>query len=84
MSPAPSNNSEKLEEEQKKHIPLDEGDISLLKVYGMGPYAESIKSTEEENKQLIANINKLSGIKESDTGLALPSQWDLKGDELRL
>ena len=50
----------------------------------MGPYAESIKATEEENKLLIANINKLSGIKESDTGLALPSQWDLKGDEMRL
>lgn len=68
----------------KNHIPLDEGDISLLKTYGMGPYAESIKSTEEENKNLITKINKLCGIKESDTGLSLPSQWDLKGDEMRL
>jgi len=50
----------------------------------MGPYAESIKSTEEENKSLITKINKLCGIKESDTGLSLPSQWDLKGDEMRL
>jgi len=50
----------------------------------MGPYAESIKSTEEENKNLITKINKLCGIKESDTGLSLPSQWDLKGDEMRL
>lgn len=57
----------------KNHIPLDEGDISLLKTYGMGPYAESIKSTEEENKSLITKINKLCGIKESDTGLSLPS-----------
>lgn len=70
--------------EEKKHIPLDESDISLLKVYGMGPYAESIKSTEEENKNLVTKINKLCGIKESDTGLSLPSQWDLKGDEMRL
>lgn len=71
-------------ETKKNHIPLDEGDISLLKTYGMGPYAESIKSTEEENKSLITKINKLCGIKESDTGLSLPSQWDLKGDEMRL
>lgn len=82
---APNNNDkENKTGEEKKHIPLDEGDISLLKVYGMGPYAESIKSTEEENKNLVTKINKLCGIKESDTGLSLPSQWDLKGDEMRL
>lgn len=78
------NEQDKKKEEDKKHIPLDEGDISLLKVYGMGPYAESIKNAEEENKTLLANINRLCGIKESDTGLSLPSQWDLKGDEVRL
>lgn len=43
-----------------------------MKTYGMGPYAGVIKNIEEENKQLIEKINKLCGIKESDTGLALP------------
>lgn len=81
MSPPEKDTSK---EGEKKHIPLDEGDISLLKVYGMGPYAESIKAAEDENKNLVASINKLSGIKESDTGMSLPSQWDLKGDEMRL
>ena len=37
-------------EEENKTIPLDESDINLLKRYGMGPYSEKIKKTEEENK----------------------------------
>jgi 26S proteasome regulatory subunit T1 len=64
---------EKQPTEVKKNIPLDEQDINLLKRYGMGPYSDSIKKTEEENKDLVKNINKLCGIKESDTGLAIPS-----------
>lgn len=66
---------------QKEIKPLDDSDIDLLKRYGMGPYAKLIKKTEEENKELITKINKLSGIKESDTGLALPAQWNLIGDK---
>lgn len=66
---------------QKEIKPLDDSDIDLLKRYGMGPYAKLIKKTEEENKDLITKINKLSGIKESDTGLALPAQWNLIGDK---
>jgi len=46
----------------------------------MGPYAEIIKKLEEENKDQVNKINKLCGIKESDTGLSLPSQWDLVSD----
>lgn len=30
---------------------------------------------------MLTEINKLCGIKESDTGLALPSQWDLIADQ---
>jgi len=45
----------------------------LMKRYGMGPYAESIKQTEEDNKTFLTKINKMVGIKESDTGLSLPS-----------
>lgn len=61
--------------------PLDDNDIALLKRYGMGPYAAPIKQAEEENRDLIQKINKLSGIKESDTGLSLPAQWNLVGDK---
>lgn len=61
--------------------PLDDNDIALLKRYGMGPYAAPIKKAEEENREMIQKINKLSGIKESDTGLSLPAQWNLVGDK---
>ena len=67
--------------EGKKVTPLDEQDITLLKRYGMGPYADNIKKTEEECKDQLSKINKMVGIKESDTGLSLPSQWDLVGDQ---
>jgi len=67
-------------QENKETKPLDDGDINLLKKYGMGPYSESIKTLEEENKTMVTTINKMCGIKESDTGLSLPSQWDLVAD----
>lgn len=46
----------------------------------MGPYAESIKKLEEDNKEMVQKINKLTGIKELDTGLSLPAQWNLHAD----
>jgi 26S proteasome regulatory subunit T1 len=82
-----SNNEDKSKQEpndpsvEKKHKPLDEGDIDVLKRYGMGPYSEQIKKTEEENKKLVETVKKLSGIKESDTGLSIPSQWNLVHDK---
>lgn len=48
--------------EEKKYIPLDEADINLFKAYGMGPYSESIKKLEEENKEMVQKINKLMGM----------------------
>ena len=45
----------------------------MLKRYGRGPYTEAIKKTEEEIKVNNLKITTLIGIKESDTGLALPS-----------
>ncbi len=48
---------------------------------GLGPYAKSIKQLEADLKKLAKNVNKLKGIKESDTGLANPSQWDLVSDK---
>jgi 26S proteasome regulatory subunit T1 len=60
---------------------LDEGDIALLKSYGLGPYTVSIKTLEEEIKKHQQTVKDLIGIKESDTGLSQPSQWDLVGDK---
>ncbi|CAI0401962.1 unnamed protein product [Linum tenue] len=67
--------------EEKNPPPLDEDDIALLKTYGLGPYSNSIKKEEKEIKDLAKKINDLCGIKESDTGLATPSQWDLVSDK---
>jgi len=61
--------------------PLDEGDIKLLKTYGLGPYTEKIKKTEKSIQDEISSIKKLIGIVESDQGLSQPSQWDLVGDK---
>ncbi|VAI61807.1 unnamed protein product [Triticum turgidum subsp. durum] len=66
---------------EKNPRPLDEDDIALLKTYGLGPYSTSIKTAEKEIKELAKRINDLCGIKESDTGLAPPSQWDLVSDK---
>lgn len=60
---------------------LDEGDIALLKTYGLGPYSRVIKQVEEDIKKAQKAVNDLIGIKESDTGLSLPSQWDLVSDK---
>jgi len=70
-------------EGQKKQLddkgrPLTEQDIALFKRYGKGPYADIIKKRDDEIKDFNQKITTLSGIKESDTGLALPSQWNLQ------
>ncbi|XP_064991411.1 26S proteasome regulatory subunit 7A-like isoform X2 [Musa acuminata AAA Group] len=72
MAPEPEDDTS-----EKNPRPLDEDDIALLKTYGLGPYSASIKKTEKEIKELAKRVNDLCGIKESDTGLATPSQWDL-------
>ena len=60
---------------------LDDGDIALLKSYGIGPYTVAIKSIEEDIKKHQDRVKELIGIKESDTGLSIPSQWDLVLDK---
>ncbi|KAL7599674.1 26S proteasome regulatory subunit 7 homolog A [Lactuca sativa] len=67
--------------DEKNPRPLDEDDIALLKTYGLGPYSNSIKKAEKDVKEMAKRINDLCGIKESDTGLATPSQWDLVSDK---
>jgi len=72
--------AESLENEEVPKA-LDEGDIALLKTYGRGPYTDSIKNVEDDIKKISKHVNEMSGIKESDTGLSPPSQWDLVADK---
>lgn len=60
---------------------LDEVDIELLKTYGQGQYHKSIKQIEDDIQKSIKQVNELTGIKESDTGLAPPALWDLAADK---
>merc|ERR1712004_494392 len=74
-------------DEEKDDAPikaLDEGDIALLKTYGAGMYSTSIKTVEEDIQSVMKRVNELSGIKESDTGLAPPALWDLAADKQTL
>jgi len=69
------------EDGEKKMKALDEKDIALLKTYGMGPYSKKIKSIEKDIRLAQKRVSTLIGIKESDTGLSAPSQWDLVSDK---
>ncbi|KAK2161747.1 hypothetical protein LSH36_110g02019 [Paralvinella palmiformis] len=70
--------------EDKPIQALDEGDIALLKTYGAGMYSHSIKQTEDDIQNIMKRVNELTGIKESDTGLAPPALWDLAADKQTL
>lgn len=69
---------------EKEIRPLDEGDIALLKTYGNSMYYEPIKKCEDDIKDIQKRVNELSGLKESDTGLASPALWDLASDKQTL
>ena len=69
------------DDKNKEFKALDEGDIALLKTYGLGPYTKGIRACEADIKKLNGRIQEVVGIKESDTGLAPPSQWDLVSDK---
>jgi 26S proteasome regulatory subunit T1 len=72
----PKKEEENNEKEDKlKKTGTDEDDIDILKKYGRGPYTEKIRNIEDEVKSLTKDVNKLCGIKESETGLSLPSNW---------
>lgn len=70
-----------VEEKEAPIKALDETDIAFLKNYGLGPYAAPIKKVEEDIKSIQKKVNEVCGIKESDTGLAPPSRWDLVSDK---
>eukprot|EP00040_Diaphanoeca_grandis_P035521 m.223631 g.223631 ORF g.223631 m.223631 type:complete len:438 (-) comp33408_c0_seq4:534-1847(-) len=63
------------------HQNLDEGDIAVMKSYGMGTYTKAIKEVEKEIDENMKKVNELTGVKESDTGLAHPGHWDLAADK---
>ena len=77
----PAGDDDPLKDDDKPIKVLDEDDIALLKTYGMGSYATKIKTLETDITALSNKVNELCGIKESDTGLSLPSQWDLVSDK---
>ncbi len=56
-------------------------DIAFLKNYGSGPYTAPIKRAEQDLKDILKRVNDVCGVKESDTGLAPPSRWDLVSDK---
>ena len=73
MSDNNKTKEEQKKEDEKKEDKLkktgsDEDDIDILKKYGRGPFSEKIKTIEEEVKELTKDVNKLCGIKESETG----------------
>ena len=72
------------DEKKQKSTGADEEDIEILKKYGKGPYTEKIKNIEEDVDKLTKNINTLCGIRESETGLALPSNWVISQDKMAL
>lgn len=60
---------------------LDATDIAFLKHFGAGPYTAPIKKAEQDLKDILKRVNDVCGVKESDTGLAPPSRWDLVSDK---
>ncbi|KAH0951927.1 hypothetical protein HN011_003694 [Eciton burchellii] len=57
---------------------------NLRESNGQGQYTKSIKAVEEDIQTIIKRVNELTGIKESDTGLAPPALWDLAADKQTL
>ena len=77
--------TQKLKNNKKEEIKtMDETDIKIFKRFGMSQYNEKLSKIIKENKKLVEGIKTITGIKKSDTGLALPSQWNLKQDQMIL
>ncbi|CDR39348.1 CYFA0S03e02366g1_1 [Cyberlindnera fabianii] len=69
---------------EEKIVPLSEGDIQVLRTYGVAPYAKKIKEVENDIKDLESKIKEKVGVKESNTGLAPPHLWDVMADKQRM
>jgi len=66
---------------EEKIEALDEADIAVLTTYSVGGYTKAIKKVETDIAERLKKVNEMSGIKESDTGLAHPGLWDLHADK---
>ena len=51
---------------------------------GQGPYAKDLRKLENDIKDAQKRVNEKIGVKESDTGLAPPSLWDIPADKQRM
>eukprot|EP00401_Gymnodinium_catenatum_P039875 CAMPEP_0117497330 /NCGR_PEP_ID=MMETSP0784-20121206/21127_1 /TAXON_ID=39447 /ORGANISM="" /LENGTH=432 /DNA_ID=CAMNT_0005292349 /DNA_START=6 /DNA_END=1304 /DNA_ORIENTATION=- len=60
---------------------LDEDDYEILRTFGVGPYVHPVTRALKDIQDLLERTSKLLGVRESDTGLTNPSQWDLEGDK---
>merc|ERR1711988_1790829 len=80
MVQTPTEDPEEKEKDKPIHV-LDSQDIKLLTTFGVGPYADSIKKVEDDIIKVSKSVDDARGIKESDTGLAAPSTWDLVADK---
>ena len=69
------------EEEEDAPAPLEEADIDLIMSYGAGPFDKVCKDLDKDIKERLEKVNALAGVKESDTGLAIPALWDLVADK---
>lgn len=69
------------DKDEKPIKTLSEEEVKIMQTYGAGPYATRVKTLEADIKALSKRVNELTGIKESDTGLAHPSHWDLVSDK---
>lgn len=69
------------DKDNKKEVtPLDEEDVSLMKIYGSGPYDAPIKALEEAVQTKQKLIQELLGVHENDLGRVPPSQWNIHRD----
>merc|ERR1712054_195570 len=80
MVQTPTDDPEENEKDKPINV-LDSTDIKLLTTFGVGPYAETIKTAEADIVKISKSVDDARGIKESDTGLAAPSTWDLVADK---
>ena len=71
----------KKKKDEENDTVLDKGDIALLMTYGHGPYHKGIRVAEMDLKRMQDKVKLMCGVKESDTGLALPSLWDTEADK---
>ncbi|KAL0232019.1 hypothetical protein PCE1_003015 [Barthelona sp. PCE] len=60
---------------------LDDEDIALFTKFSRAAYADEIKDLSKELSALHEQINSVSGVVETDTGLGPPSTWNLQRDK---